>query len=351
MSKKSTDEITELYQLEREAELAKHGRNQRRPLADRRERPSLPPHTPASNAGPEMTTSSPSFGTKGRSATESLEITAKPENPSSERVHRLPSKETPESQLLDAYWASFGAPSTRALMRSATKMGSVLEVVIGTDEREEVSATANYPWRTIASLLIAANDGTSWIGTGWFVGPRILLTAGHCVYMEDHGGWAREIEVIPGRQGSTQPYGSVVATDFRSVTGWTKDRNRDYDYAAILLPATNRLGDQLGWFGYEIRADDDFEDLLVNLSGYPGDKPSGTQWFSKNKIADVDERVLTYEIDTAGGQSGAPVWVKKSDGSRYSVGIHTNGDITGNSATRITQEVFDNIGLWKAEVP
>ena len=59
----------------------------------------------------------------------------------------------------------------------------------------------------------------------------------------------------------------------------------------------------------------------------------------------------TVEIDTAGGQSGAPVWMKMADGSRLGVGVHTNGAVTGNSATRICQPVFDNITAWKASVP
>jgi V8-like Glu-specific endopeptidase len=68
-------------------------------------------------------------------------------------------------------------------------------------------------------------------------------------------------------------------------------------------------------------------------------------------VDDVDEQTFTYQIDTMGGQSGAPVWVKLSDGRRLGVGIHTNGAMTGNSATRITQEVFDNIAAWAAEAP
>jgi V8-like Glu-specific endopeptidase len=66
------------------------------------------------------------------------------------------------------------------------------------------------------------------------------------------------------------------------------------------------------------------------------------------RIKSVHSRVLVYDIDTAGGQSGAPVWWLKN-GSRYAVGIHTNGDLGGNSATRITQPVFDNIKLWKSQ--
>ena len=44
-----------------------------------------------------------------------------------------------------------------------------------------------YPWRVHASLLITAADGSNWIGTGWFVSPRVLVTAGHCVFIKGSG--------------------------------------------------------------------------------------------------------------------------------------------------------------------
>jgi V8-like Glu-specific endopeptidase len=151
-----------------------------------------------------------------------------------------------EELLLDAYWASFGNAETRAAMRSPQIRDGLLEVVIGDDDRVEISKTDQYPWRSIASLLITAADGSHWIGTAWLVSPRLMLTAGHCVYIHDRGGWVRQIEVIPGRHGSERPNGSCTVTDFRSVQGWTQDANRNFDYAALLLPEDCRLGDRLG---------------------------------------------------------------------------------------------------------
>ena len=55
-------------------------------------------------------------------------------------------------------------------------------------------------------------------------------------------------------------------------------------------------------------------------------------------------------IDTFGGQSGAPVFrLIAGNPIREVVGIHTNGSLRGNSATRITGEVFDNLKAWKDE--
>lgn len=249
---------------------------------------------------------------------------------------------------VDAFWGSFGNEVDRAL---AMNPDISARVVIGDDDRVEVTNTEAYPWRCICSLRMQAQDGANFIGTGWLVSPRLVLTAGHCVFFHNHGGWPSRIEVMPGRRADDMPFGMAVATEFRSVSGWTGDRDREFDYGAILLPADSRFGDQLGWFGYAVRSDEALDGATLNLSGYPGDKPAGTQWFHARTVQEAGERVITYQIDTFGGQSGSPVWQFMSDGSRYGVGIHTNGSLSGNSATRITGEVFDNIMDWVGQAP
>lgn len=311
-------------------------------------------HQPDSNRAPTTTSKefAPAFGSAG-----------KPTKPTRERIATPPGKR-PETvpaggtvrtlRPIDAYWASFGTAVERAAVRARVD-DPVLEAIIGTDERSRVTDTSSYPWRTICSLLITASTGAQYLGTAWLVAPRLLLTAGHCVYMSDEGGWVREIEVVPGRDADSRPFGSAVARDFRSVTGWTQDGDSNYDYGAIMLPEDSRYGDQLGWFGYASRADDYLRGLAVNISGYPGDggpaHVDGTQWYDSRTVADVQERQITYEADTYGGQSGAPVWETTADGGRYGVAIHTFGTSVHNGGTRITGDVFDNIVAWAGQVP
>lgn len=224
------------------------------------------------------------------------------------------------------------------------------EVVIGRDDRIRIHNTTSYPWRAICSLRIKANDGTNWIGTGFLVGPRIVVTAGHVVYMRKHGGWAKEIEVIPGRNGSARPYGSCKSRHFHSVSGWTRNNKRDYDYGAIVLPADCRFGDRVGHFGYANYGAWTLRSLIVNLAGYPGDKGGSTQWWHARRLTSVGSRRLRYNIDSAGGTSGGPVW-RYVNGQRYVVGIHTTGHSSGNGATRINRSVFDRIKSWKTLHP
>ncbi|MBC7934744.1 MAG: serine protease [Rhizobacter sp.] len=220
------------------------------------------------------------------------------------------------------------------------------EVIIGVDNRVRVFATTTYPWRAICSLKITASDNSKWIGTGWLVSPRTIITAGHCVFMHDHGGWAKSIEVIPGLNDAARPYGSCSSNNLRSVAGWTNSKNRDFDYGAIILPASCRPGDKTGYFGFGVKNDAYLMPSVLNISGYPGDKGGNQQWFMALKPKSLTSRVIKYDIDTMGGQSGAPVWVKVGQ-VRTCVGIHTNGHLSGNSATRIVTPVFNNIQAWK----
>ncbi len=249
-----------------------------------------------------------------------------------------PGSEAGQDEVLrEAYFASYEATNQE-----------LSEVIIGTDDRVRIANTTVYPYRAICALRITAADGSRWIGTGWLVGPRTVITAGHCVFMHNNGGWARSIEVIPGLNDATRPYGSATGTTFRSVKGWTESKKRDFDYGAIILPPNSRPGDQVGFFGYAVRDNNFLMNSVLNLSGYPGDKGGAQQWFMARRPKNLTDRVITYEIDTMGGQSGAPVWIKVGE-QRYCVGIHTNGHGSGNSATRIIQEVFNNIRNWKAE--
>ena len=244
----------------------------------------------------------------------------------------------PETSLPDIGEASFGAPLP------------LPETVHGPDDRVQITDTASYPWRVHASLQITAADNSQWIGTGWFIGPHTLITAGHVVYITNSGvpgrdGWVKSINVMPGRNGTTLPFGSVTSTNFRSVTGWTEDGDENFDYGAIITPT--ELGDTVGFFGFGVWPDADLVAATANISGYPSDQAVGTQWYDSNSIASVNSQKVFYDIDTVGGQSGSAVY-RIIDGDRYGVAVHAYGGATTNSGTRIVQAVYDNMVAWKA---
>jgi V8-like Glu-specific endopeptidase len=233
-------------------------------------------------------------------------------------------------------------------------MRAGIESIIGpTDDRVRVLDTELAPWRMICALRMRGPSGAGAIGTGWFVGPRTLLTAGHCVYSTQFfGGWASSIEVSPGRSGAEFPYRTVRSTRVSSVNRWVEAQDPDFDIGCIHLDEP--LGNEVGWFGVGALSPDELEGYLVNVSGYPGDRGGGTeQYHHRNRILRVTERRLFYDVDTFGGQSGAPVWIHETDTAPpLAVGIHAYGvgaavdGLEANSAPRIIPEVLEQIRTW-----
>jgi glutamyl endopeptidase len=235
-----------------------------------------------------------------------------------------------------------------------------LETVIGADERVRILETDLPPWRMICALRMRGRSGGSAIGTGWFIGPRTVVTAGHCVYSTQFfGGWAQSIEVIPGLVGpgtdaDVRPFGSVTSEQFSSIDRWTEKEDPDFDIGCIHL--TEPKGEEVGWFALGSLPPEELEGFLVNVSGYPGDRGDGEeQYHAANRVLRVTDRRLFYEVDTFGGQSGAPVWIYEEDGAPpLAVGIHAYGTggtpsnfgIVANSAPRVISEVLDKVTEW-----
>ena len=217
-----------------------------------------------------------------------------------------------------------------------------MEVIIGADDRVHIKNTTDIPWRRVCALRITFPSGSTYRGTGFLIGARAVATAGHCVFLHNQGGWARKVEVIPGCNGTSRPYGQAESTSFRSVAGWVTNKAPESDYGCIVLPSGAFGGRNLGSFGC---ANFDAAKLVAQpavLGGYPGDKPFAELWGMSRIIKAVTAKTLVYDIDTVGGQSGAPVYIKRA-GQRYVVGIHNYGAAAGNSATRVTEPVYQRL--------
>jgi glutamyl endopeptidase len=232
--------------------------------------------------------------------------------------------------------------------------GLRLEPVLGADERTRILETKDAPWRMICALAIEGPWG-DFMGTGWLAGPRTIITAGHCVYeTKQMGGWAKKIVISPGRSGDELPFKSVESDKFSTTNLWTSKQDPDFDMAAIHLKEP--IGDNVGWFQVGSFPDEQLQNYMVNVSGYPGDRGEGKeQWWAKNRVRAVTPRRIFYEVDTFGGQSGAPVFIYEAENTPpIVVGIHAYGvggtpnniPLQVNSAPRIISEVVAQIQAW-----
>ena len=286
------------------------------------------------------------------------------------RVRRsvLESKEEAPSAVRDVHPASPGsAPdaSSKAaeqLLVRGTRDAppparrSILESLLeAVDRRQKILETELMPWRMVCALDIDGSNGVQLIGTGWFVGPRTVITAGHCVFDPvDLGGWAKKITVTPGRNGTAGTFTAEASAEFSTTDAWKNDQNPDFDYGVIHLKSD--LGARTGSFGVAVLPDAELQNRLVNVSGYPTEPGDGQfQYFHSSRVKATTERRLFYDVDTVGGQSGSPVWAYLDDSKDpIVVAIHAYGiggvpaglSVVANSGPRIISEVLNVIRGW-----
>jgi len=250
------------------------------------------------------------------------------------------------------------APSETFQRRGVRERAEIgIESLIGEDDRETVEDSHTLPWRMVCALAITGQSGGQIPGTGWFAGPRTIITAGHCVFDEATLlGFALRIVATPGLNGGTRPFGEVTATRFRTLQQWKSNADPDFDIGAISLDTS--LGNQVGFFAAASRPASELTLRLANVSGYPESPGNGVrQLHSRNRILGATSRRLVYETDTTRGQSGAPVWIVDVDGGEpFVVGVHTYGTertpegfAPANSGTLINAAILQQIRDWVAE--
>ena len=63
-----------------------------------------------------------------------------------------------------------------------TEAVAAIEAIVDYDDRVRITQTTLVPWRRLCALRIHFPSGSQARGTGFLVGPRAVITAGHCVY-------------------------------------------------------------------------------------------------------------------------------------------------------------------------
>jgi V8-like Glu-specific endopeptidase len=237
---------------------------------------------------------------------------------------------------------------------------SLDESVHGADDRVEVDNTQIFPWNTISYLSYKKSDGSSWRCTGFLISPHAVLTNGHCVFSQDLDTWHENMVVYPGQyEGSSdnvqRPYGSRTYLSLASNDTYTQQNgDSGYDYGAVKFttPFSGISTFIPLRFGYDL----DNDSTTLNISGYPGTAQgisTYAQWHDSGTTSSTsDNRVVKYDMDSSGGQSGSPVWIYfSSTGERYVVAVHNHGGSTYNGGPRLTSNNQSIIEGWASWVP
>ena len=239
----------------------------------------------------------------------------------------------------------------------ATPAGA--ESVIGPDGRIQVTNTTSPAAFPIGQIEFN-QEGDNFICTGWLIDSNSIVSAGHCAYDPSLTGPGDDpiIEAAtwyPGRNGAVDPGpggGCPVLTVWAPPTEWVVNGQPYFDFSVMNFanPGPCQDVDSItGTYGmYANAALNGINNAQVTVQGYPGDKPFGTHWKMNGRITKANKRFTFYPMDTAGGQSGSPVWHQRTAGScvgRCAYAIHAYGTCgppstalcrTNNGGPRIT---------------
>lgn len=206
--------------------------------------------------------------------------------------------------------------------------------IIGpTDGRTRVMSTTGLPYSAVCHIERDFGDGTLTGCTAFLISPTVLLTAAHCIMSPMRAtlrlpSQAVRIRVTPGRSSaSTRPFGSQWARSWTVHPDYRRRPSGETDVGLITL--ARPFSPSPGFFSLWVPSAAEIEQIrlrrLLHISGYPADKPVGTQWEHAERLDRITQRQLFYSVDTCPGHSGAPVWVQSRPGAPRVVAIHTAG--------------------------
>jgi len=184
--------------------------------------------------------------------------------------------------------------------------------VFGTDERY-IYNDSSFPWRTVGRVWTASGACA-----GCTIGPRLVLTASHCIDWLSGGG-AGWVKFSPAYYNGNGPWGEYYATRviyWNKAQGGLSDLETAFDYVVLVM--NDYIGNQVGYPGYRTYSDSWNGDSVWQHMGYPGDLTStqrpafqGTCTISSTSSQSLSGQtgnVLGHFNDITGGHSGGPVW-------------------------------------------
>lgn len=208
--------------------------------------------------------------------------------------------------------------------------------IIGSDDRKKAPADS-------AVVQIQRNGYNHC--TGWMISEDTLVTAAHCLFDSDRNEWTPKLTFRPS---SWSQWSYEFASQKWISSNYAKTGSADTDWGVVKFsrPLSS------SWFGMQPSTSPSaLAGEKATIKGFPGEKGRGLirdyaqLWVGNGYLKAGTASRVCYDIDTTGGQSGSPVYIKNG----AAVAIHSHGVGLGscpsnnesNSGVWITPQMID----------
>ena len=277
------------------------------------------------------------------------------------KARPLPLPSVNLASIQAAQWAAGGAMIAQGIQDLAAPVhvqpvppDGVPQTVAGAVTKRVTDITAN-PYSVVVKLFMRFPAG-DYIGTGWVIGERAIISAGHCMYDHTLGGWATNV-VAHARYHNGNEAAEWVLTQRSALKEWVDTRNFEFDVSAGI--ASTPIRPITGKAGYIANQPADQAPFLS--VGYPGTSTptfpfNGEEmWESTGGFQPPPwTGVVAMDNHMTGGCSGGPWFTSKPGGGPVACGLNSfildfppnkmHSPYFGPAFVRIVQWITDNGG-------
>lgn len=212
-----------------------------------------------------------------------------------------------------------------------------------------VSETHHYPWRAIAQIEVDYRGAAQPLfGTAFFIGPSVLLTAGHNL-LRPEGARAQAVRVVPARSGPRDaPAGILPAIGWGVHPKWQRSRSAAHDVAFIRVGSEPKInGRRLGYFGFPVMSGRDIRGTgSFTVTGFRAAAPQAALWTDSGPVRQQGP-FLAHRIDTLTDTSGSPVYTIHPECWMHAIGVHVGHVHSENRAVWIDEPMHAQILGWR----
>lgn len=225
--------------------------------------------------------------------------------------------------------------SFQALAQIEIEIGD--KQLFGNYLRQQITDASKAPFSFVGKIGMSC--------TGTLVGPRHVITAGHCVYDLPSRSWMMNLTFTPRQvENGEYPFGTIKWKRVFVQKEFIEKADVDYDFAIVELEEP--IGDKIGWAGIQ-PITNETSLKKIRITGYPQDEILDTMW-TVTCPATIKGTQFSYKCDTYNGMSGSSIFSAKAAGAQEMIsGIHSYGTNDYNGGVILNQNNFNIITAWK----